>query len=83
MVFLKVVFGAVVALFGVMCVVAGAFELIARRRPPGRLFGRGIFPRNAPQRSDNWSPVEWRKGGSLVFGVGVILLLGAASVLVP
>jgi len=76
MVFLKVVFGAVVALFGVMCVVAGAFEVIARRRPPGRLFGRGIFPRNAPQRSDSWSPVEWRKGGSLVFGVGVILLLG-------
>jgi hypothetical protein len=83
MVFLKVAFGVLLALFGLMCVVAGTFEVVARRRPPGRLFGRGVFPRNAPQRSDSWSPDEWRKGGSLVFGVGVVLLLGAASVLVP
>ena len=70
MVLLKVAFGVVLALFGVMCVVAGTFEVIARRRPPGRLFGRGIFPRNAPQRSDSWSPAEWRKGGWLVFSLG-------------
>lgn len=82
MVFLKVAFGVVLGLFGLMCLVAGTFEVIARRRPPGRLFGRGVFPRNAPQRSDSWSPAEWRKGGSLVFGVGVILLVSAASVLV-
>ena len=83
MIYFKVAFGVLLALFGVMCVVAGTFEVVARRRPPGRLFGRGIFPRNAPQRSDRWSPDEWRKGGSMVFGVGVVLLLGAASVLVP
>ena len=83
MVFLKVAFGVLLALFGLMCVVAGTFEVVARRLSPGRLFGRGVFPRNAPQRSDSWSPDEWRKGGSLVFGVGVVLLLGAASVLVP
>jgi hypothetical protein len=83
MVFLKVVYGVVLALFGVMCVVAGAFEVIARRRPPGRLFGRGIFPRNAPQRSDSWSAAEWRKNGSLVFGLGLIFMVVAGIVLVP
>ena len=83
MVFLKIAFGVLLALFGTMCVVAGAFEVVAKRRPPGRLFGRGIFPRNAPQRSDSWGPDEWRKGGSLVFIVGVVLLVGAASVLLP
>lgn len=69
-------------LFGGICAVAGIFEVITRRRPPGRLFGRGIFPRNAPQPSDGWGPAEWRKNGSLVFGVGAILLLVATVVLV-
>ena len=82
MVYFKVAYAALVAVFGVMCVVAGSFEVVARRRPPGRVFGRGIFPRNAPRRSDSWSPDEWRKGGSMVFGVGVVLLLVAASALV-
>lgn len=82
MVYFKVAVGVLMAIFGLMCVVAGSFEVVARRRPPGRLFGRGIFPRNAPQRSDSWGPDEWRKGGSMVFGVGVVLLLIAASELV-
>jgi len=82
MVFFKVVYGIALALFGGMCVVAGIFEVIARRRPPGRLFGRGVFPRNAPRRSDSWTPAEWRRNGSLVFGVGGIFLVVAAFVLV-
>jgi hypothetical protein len=81
MVLFKVAYVVVLSLFGVMCVVAGIFEVIARRRPPGRLFGRGVFPRNAPQVSDSWGASEWRKNGSLVFGVGVILLLVVAFVL--
>lgn len=81
MVFLKVAFGETVALFGVMCLVAGTFEVIAEGVRPVAFLDEA-FPRYGPQRSDSWSPVEWRKGGSLVFGVGVILLLGAASALV-
>lgn len=83
MVFFKLAFGALLALFGIMSVAAGTFEVVARRRPPGRLFGRGLFPLNGAQRSDGWSPDEWRKGGALVFGLGVVFLLGTASVLVP
>lgn len=66
-------FAGLLAVFGALCIAAGGFEVLSKRRPPGKLFGRGLFPRNGPQRSDNWTPEEWRQGGFIVGSLGIVL----------
>lgn len=81
-VLLRLAFGAVLTAFGACCLVAGVYEVLAKRRPPGRLFGRGIFPRDGPQISDAWTPDEWRRGGVAVSLLGAVLTVFGVSVLI-
>jgi len=73
--------GAVLVVFGLLCLGSGGYEVVMSRRPPTLLLGRGLFPRHRPQRSDSWTPGEWRRGGAAVSTLGLVLTaLGAFAV---
>ena len=71
-------YAGTLTLFGVLCILAGTYEIAGKRR----LFGTELFPRNAPHRSNDWTPDEWRKNGiklgligALLVGIGVAVLI--------
>jgi hypothetical protein len=72
-------YAGVLTLFGMLCILAGIYEIAAKRR----LFGREIFPRNAPHRSDDWTPDGWRKNGIKLASVGALLVgIGVAAFII-